>query len=286
MSDPGGVPGNGELGDTTLAALVSAFAINGALAVLFITGFIILRPRFPHTYAPRVISVPEKERSPELPATALGFLEAFKTSDITLLKRMGPDAYATIYFTRTLALLFIGLGVFSSIVLLPIHIYGGNNLEGLNALTVGNVIATNLLWVHFVVITVVTGATIYTIYKLIALTARLRQHYQASSEKANSLAARTLMIRDVTNDIRSPLEIARLFDRIAPGSVHTVVIPRRVPSQLSKLVMKRTWKQYRLEEAITKYVSASAEEAHLGNRPLGGVTKLRGCCGKRASYKY
>ncbi|KAJ3214831.1 hypothetical protein HDU67_001158 [Dinochytrium kinnereticum] len=256
-----------EFEDTTLAALLSAFVINGALAILFLTGFVLLRPRFPQTYAPRVSSVPEKQRSPALPATMFGFFEAFKTSELSLLTRLGPDAYATIYFTRTLALLFIGLGLFSSIVLLPVHIYGGNNLLGLNALTFGNVTSTNLLWVHLVVMAVVTVATIHTIYKMIAVTARLRQHYQSSSEMARSINARTLLIRDVPSDIRKPLELARLFDRISPGSVHTVVIPRRVSGELTKLVLKRTWKQHRLEEVLTKYISASAEEAHAGHHP-------------------
>ncbi|KAJ3100351.1 hypothetical protein HDU97_002269 [Phlyctochytrium planicorne] len=281
MDSPGA-----ELPNTTLAALVSAFAVNGALAILFVTGFIILRPRFPQTYAPRTNSVPEKwvassiktnacrHRSPELPATHFGFLQAFWTSDINLLTRLGPDAYATILFTQTLAILFLGLGILSCVVLLPIHVYGGNHLEGLDALTFGNVMNASLLWVHFGVLAIVTGATIHTIFRLISATSRLRQHYQSSSDRSRSIAARTLLVRDVTREIRTPLEIARLFDRITPGSVHSVVIPRRVSAELSTLVLKRGWKQGRLEGAITKFICSSAEKAEVGHSPQGTSTSF------------
>ncbi|KAJ3102845.1 hypothetical protein HDU96_009483 [Phlyctochytrium bullatum] len=258
-----------SLGDTTFAALISAFAINGALALLFIVGFIILRPRFPHTYAPRVHSVPEKQRSPELPKTLLGFLQVFQTSDLSLLQRLGPDAFGSILFTRTMAILFVGLSVLSCVILIPVHVYGGNGLRGLDAFTLANVTSPALLWVHLVLMYLVTGTTIHTIYRLIAVSARLRQHYLSSTERARTITSRTLMVRDVTPELRNPLLLARLYDRINPGSVHAVVIPRQVSTILSALVLNRKARQGQLEGALTKYIQASAEEARLGRRPVG-----------------
>jgi hypothetical protein len=178
----------------------------------------------------------------------------FKSSDAELLSRCGHDAFAAIFFLRIMIKLFAVITLLSWIILVPIHVTGGNGLRELDALTFGNVLDDRKLWAHLIMLFVVSLGTIYVIFQMLGETARLRQNYLGFPDQVHELSARTLLIRDVPESLRSPSELAKLFNTITPNCVKAVIIPRRVTQQLPKLQSERSDLRNKVESAATAFV--------------------------------
>ncbi|KAJ3195849.1 hypothetical protein HK101_010827 [Irineochytrium annulatum] len=151
-------------------------------------------------------------------------------------------------------------------MLIPVNVTGGKGLTGLDALTYANVADTDKarFWAPLVMLVIITLGVNYFIFQSIGVATQLRQHYLTSKDVVSSLAARTLMVRDVPESLRDPSRLQMLFDRIQPGSVRSVIVPRGVTRELISLWKKRQNTRNQLEAAVGSYISSAAKEAHLG----------------------
>ncbi|KAJ3077243.1 hypothetical protein HDU98_006430 [Podochytrium sp. JEL0797] len=242
---------NSTLTDVSFANFQAALSANALLAMGFLAAFVILRPLFPLTYAPRLTALPPAKRPNLLTKTLLSVFWVVKTSDKELLERCGHDAFAAIFYTRTIGILFLAIALPAAILLIPINATGGGKLLGLNQLTQGNVADHNKLWAHFFFTVYVCGLTLFAIFRLLSQTARLRQNFQTAPSKEQSLAARTLMARDVPREWRNEDALKFVFNRICPDSVEFVVLPANVPYELSTKTSKELTARNNLESAVT-----------------------------------
>ncbi|KAJ3135383.1 hypothetical protein HK100_002784 [Physocladia obscura] len=262
---------NSTTADTSLSSFESALVFNAAVAAAFFIAFTILRSRFPQTYSVRVLAL-GKPRLPTPPVTKITWplLATLTVSNDEFVEKCGQDAFAAVYYVRTMAYLFLTIGLPATIFLLPINITGDNNLSGLNILSYGNVANENKLWAHFLFTIYVVFVTLFYIFQIIAETARLRQSFQ-SSNGSNSdgsfVAARTLLVRDVPEEWRNSEALERIFNRISAGSVQAVIIPKKVPKAISKITAKQLKIRNNLESAVSSYFSKLAKHFHMSADP-------------------
>ncbi|KAJ3412843.1 hypothetical protein HDV05_000184 [Chytridiales sp. JEL 0842] len=261
----------------SLATFYSTLIFNSAVSAGLIIAFFILRPKFPATYAPRAFLVPPKNKSPRLPSNLIQTIRnVFSTPTPTILARAGHDASAALFYMRLLTKLFIFITIFSWIILIPIHITGGNGLKELDALTFGNVQDDRKLWAHLLMTMAISMGTMYVIFNLLSECMRLHQLYLSKPDETRQLAARTLMIRDVPLAMRNPLLLQKLFESISPGSVICVVVPRRVTSILPDLQGERTKWRNKLEGAVSGYLTKLVK----GNKGKGVGSSKKSAKGK------
>ncbi|KAJ3393748.1 hypothetical protein HDU84_001155 [Entophlyctis sp. JEL0112] len=247
--------------DGSLAGFETALGFNAAVAAVFFALFAVLRPRFPATYAPRSIALGSDKvpvgRGPSSP-----LLSAPLVSNDELIDKCGHDAFAAVFYVRTMAFLFVALGLPAAVLLLPINITGNNGVSGLNTLSYGNVSNPDKLWAHFFYTVYAVFVTLYVIFQLVAETAKLMQSFQSSKgpqSDFNAIAARTLMVRDVPEEWRNADSLTNVFNRIYPSCVADVIIPKNVPKSLAKLTAKRVQVRNNLEAAISSYFSKLAK---------------------------
>ncbi|KAJ3076472.1 hypothetical protein HDU98_002916 [Podochytrium sp. JEL0797] len=249
--------------DSSFPNFQAALGANVLLAVGFLLAFVVLRPLFPLTYQPRVSALPASKRPAELNKSFVSVFLLLKTNDKELLERCGHDAFAAIFYTRTVTILFLAIAIPAAILLLPINITGGGGLSGMNILTIGNVQNQDKLWAHFFFTVYVCTITVYAIFRLISQTARLRQSFQTSPSQSQALAARTLMARDVPREWRNEDALKCIFDRICPDSVEAVILSASVPHKLSKHVSNEIKARNNLEVAVASFFSKAARKQPL-----------------------
>ncbi|KAJ3077240.1 hypothetical protein HDU98_006427 [Podochytrium sp. JEL0797] len=254
--------------DASFPNFQAALGANVLLAVGFLAAFVVLRPLFPLTYQPRVSALPTSKRPARLNKSFLSVFLVIKTTDKELLERCGHDAFAAIFYTRTVTILFLAIAIPAAIILLPINITGGGDLEGMNILTIGNVANQDKLWAHFLFTVYVCTITLYAIFRLISQTARLRQSFQTSPSQSQALAARTLMARDVPREWRNEDALKCIFNRICPDSVESVILSASIPYKLSKHVSTEIKSRNNLEVAVARFFSKAARKQPLPESQL------------------
>ncbi|KAJ3076394.1 hypothetical protein HDU98_003649 [Podochytrium sp. JEL0797] len=251
----------------SLASFEAAIAFNGAMALAFFGLFMILRPRFPATYQSRILAG-GSNLAGTIKQGTVSLFAAQLFSDTEMIASCGQDAFAAVFYVRTLAIFFILLGLPGAVILIPINAVGNSNtaLSGLDLLTMANIGDQRWLWVHFFFVVYVVVAALYTIFLLLGQASELRTSYFVNEVK-EGVAARTLMIRDVPKEWRNEETLTGLFNRVCPSGVQTVIIPKNIPSELTKLTQKHLKLRDSLESAISTYFSKIAKHLHLGCDP-------------------
>ncbi|KAI8839535.1 hypothetical protein BJ741DRAFT_599605 [Chytriomyces cf. hyalinus JEL632] len=245
--------------DLSFGNFQAALGFNGILSIIVLLAFVLVRGHFPSTYASRLFMVPKKLLPPDLTA---GLLRIF-VSDADLLEKCGHDAFAAIFYSKTLAILFTAIGVPALIILLPINATGGNGLAGLNLLGMGNVADERKLWAHFLFAVYAIALTLYAIFRIINESVRLRVLYQRGVD----LAQRTLMVRDVPEDWRDEKTITDIFNSITADGVEDVIIPAVVPSSHGRISKAHLVARNKLEAAVSVYFSRIARQSKQGSNP-------------------
>ncbi|KAI8618518.1 hypothetical protein BC830DRAFT_1108413 [Chytriomyces sp. MP71] len=256
--------GNGSYAsvDVSLGNFEAALLFNGIIALVVTVAFFICRPLFPSTYAARLLFVNSKKQPASLGERVFSsaLVRAIKASDSVIVSKCGHDAYATIFFVRTMTILFSLIALPSWALLLPINATGGNSLQGLNLLTLGNIADETRLYAHFFMALYATALTLLAIFRIILESVRLRVLHNKNSEGS----ARVLMVRDVPPEWRNEKELAAIFHRVCPDSVEKVVIPTQVSAEQLKMAKKHVSIRDKLESAIAVYLSKVASHFKQG----------------------
>ncbi|KAJ3076392.1 hypothetical protein HDU98_003647 [Podochytrium sp. JEL0797] len=257
---------NGTATDVSLGNFEAAIITNGALCAVFFVLFFILRPRFIHTYESRIQAVRLEKLPKQLGMSPFGVFEIFSASDKELIAKCGQDAFAAIFYARTLAIFFITITLPAMIVLIPINATGSGGVEGLNLLSFGNIIYKQKLWAHFLYTVFVILTCLYTIFYILGQTAQLRSAFLLQRGRED-ISGRTLLVRDVPLEWRNTKALTDLFNRVNPGSVTAVVIPKPIPKELYDLTAKQVKTRDALEASVSAYFSQLAKHFHLGCEP-------------------
>lgn len=87
----------------------------------------------------------------------------------------------------------------------------------------------------------------------------LRHKYLLSPDQRESLSGYTLLVRDIPQNLRDPVALRNLFNRVQPNKVLDVVIVRDV-SSISKTYKEHIKARDGLEKSISSYLSTVAKQ--------------------------
>ncbi|KAI9094636.1 hypothetical protein DFS34DRAFT_628547 [Phlyctochytrium arcticum] len=252
MSTPGAE--DIKTANASVASFVSVLIANGAVAVAFYSAFTILRKRYPLIYAPRTFLVKERFRSSPLAGLFSWLSLPFRNKDEELIRKIGPDNWAVIYYMRWMFRYFAIIALVGIVILFPTYATGNVGNVGLDRLTIGNVgeDQSARLWGTLFLTWLFVALTLFVIYKLVRTSSGLRHKFILSSDQRDALSGYTLVVRDIPHHLRDPVILRQLFERIQPHKVLDVIITRDV-SKLSKIHKKHVSNRDALEKSTCTY---------------------------------
>eukprot|EP00053_Salpingoeca_punica_P016854 m.160744 g.160744 ORF g.160744 m.160744 type:complete len:699 (+) comp17056_c2_seq5:91-2187(+) len=247
---------------------VVALATNVAIMAIVMVLFNFLWRRFPKVYTPRLLL--EKENPPPTPAPGIfGWIRtALKVDDQTFLEQVGMDGFMWTVFFRCMFQAFCICSLFAMIVLIPVNSNGGEDLTGLDSISLSNVTrASSRLWAHLISCYFFTGVIFFYLRK----TYMVYIHERAKHVMQGLHQHHTVLVRDLGPAFNTPQKVYDAFAKMYPDvvSVHMV----QELTDLEGKIKRRDQALYKLEHfqaIVTKYPHKA--------RPL---TRVGGyvCCG-------
>ncbi|EXJ72393.1 uncharacterized protein A1O5_04897 [Cladophialophora psammophila CBS 110553] len=238
------VSGSNSSSTSNLVATLVPVLIWAALCIII---FVILRRKCPRVYAPRASlkSLEPHEKSAPLPNGWFNwFTEFYRIPSVFVLNHSSLDGYLFLRFLRVLAVIcLVGIGLLWP-VLLPIHATGGAGNQGLDCLTMGNVVNHNRLYAHALLSWVYFAFILYMVSRECVYYINLRQAYLLSPFYANRLSSRTVLYMNVPRHYLDEQRLRWMLGR----SVKRIWIPQTT-SELERLVKEREQTAMRLEKA-------------------------------------
>lgn len=177
-----------------------------------------------------------------------------RIDDQTIINSIGLDRFMVLKFLRMGLFVFSAFALISIPILFPINMLEQDHLNGLNYLTMGNVIDVNRTWAHcllaiilfckfnHVIFLVIYQSDLLTSEK-IALTflvsviwytfretknyIEMRRKYLLSPAYANTVAARTLYVPSIPKEVNNAEELERIFSKY-PGGVRRIWLNRYI----------------------------------------------------------
>ncbi|KIX96826.1 uncharacterized protein Z520_07546 [Fonsecaea multimorphosa CBS 102226] len=238
------VSGSNSSSTSDLVATLVPVLIWAALCIII---FVILRRKCPRVYAPRALlkSLEPHEKSAPLPNGWFNwFTEFYRIPSVFVLNHSSLDGYLFLRFLRVLAVICLVGVILLWPILLPIHATGGAGNQGLDCLTMGNVVNHNRLYAHTLLAWVYFAFILYMVSRECVYYINLRQAYLLSPFYANRLSSRTVLYMNVP---RQFLDEQRLRWMLG-SSVKRIWIPQTT-SELERLVKEREQTAMRLEKA-------------------------------------
>lgn len=219
--------------------------------------FSFLRPYNQVVYAPKVKHADERHAPPPLGKGIFAwFVPLWTVGEADLVRYVGLDAAVFMRFTRMCMAIFLVLSIVGIAVLIPVnltHNSGVPNQDWLAMLTPSNVFG-GPQWSQ-VVVAYLFNATIcgflwWNYRKVVAL----RRAYFESDAYQRSLNARTLMMFDIPDNMRSDEGIARIIDEVAPSSSFSRTAIARDVKDLPSLIDQHAETVKALEKVLAKYL--------------------------------
>ncbi|KAL5384138.1 hypothetical protein DPSP01_005612 [Paraphaeosphaeria sporulosa] len=240
------------------AAIVYAFAISGALFLLFC----ILRPRNSRVYAPRAKHADEKHAPRQLDRKPLGWIAAIRgVKEQELVEKIGLDAVVFLRFLRMLRNIFLVLSVFGCGILIPINVVGGSafyeqwdNVATLMKFTPQYIFGPKF-WAFVICSYLFQGTICGFLWWNYRAVYRLKRAYFESADYQQSLHSRTLLLTHIPESSRTDDGIAELVNIAKP----TQTLPRtaigRNVKDLPKLIEAHDEAVRELEAVLAKYLN-------------------------------
>ncbi|KAI8996849.1 hypothetical protein BDB01DRAFT_840457 [Pilobolus umbonatus] len=137
-------------------------------------------------------------------------------------------------------------------ILFPINTINQGTLQGLNYLTLGNVIDDRRTWAHCLLAVSLTGLVWYYTFHQTKIYILLRRKYLLSPDYADTVVARTVLIPSIPEYVNNANDLYRIFSKF-PGGVRRIWLNRRL-DDLPELVDERQKMVDGLEKTITKAI--------------------------------
>ncbi|ETI26092.1 hypothetical protein G647_02869 [Cladophialophora carrionii CBS 160.54] len=237
------------------ASLATSLGISAGLALLFC----LIRPRNNVVYAPR-LKIADKDHAP--PPIGKGLFSwvapVRHASEPFLMEKIGVDAVIFLRVTRMLRNMFLVLGLIGIAVMIPINITQGNKAitHGLDpfAIMTPLFIFGGGLWAQVVMAWLMDLVVIYFLWFNYRRILKLRRAYLESPDYQKSLHARTLLLRDIPDQLRNNEGIAHVTDEVNPtGALPRTTVGRNV-KVLPELIEEHEKAVRELESVLAKYL--------------------------------
>ncbi|KAI7904575.1 uncharacterized protein BX663DRAFT_530119 [Cokeromyces recurvatus] len=158
-------------------------------------------------------------------------------------------------FLRMGMVTFSLYSLFAIPILFPVNTINQGHLSGLNYLTMGNVTEDRRTWAHCLLAIILSILVWYYTFRETKNYINLRRHFLLSSDYANSVAARTVYIPSIPEEINNVESLQRMFDKF-PGGIRRIWLNRQL-NDLPDLVQKRQKYALSLEAKLTKAILAT-----------------------------
>ena len=198
-----------------------------------------------------------------------------KTKEPAIVEKAGLDAAIFMRFTRMMRNMFIVLAIVGCAIIIPTNLLAADDqfsdgASFFNRLTPVYAYG-NAFWVYVVLAYLFDIIIFYFLWANYRHILRLRRAYFDSNEYQRSLHARTLLLTDIPNNLRSDEGIVRLTEEVkASGDTPRAAIARNV-RDLPDLVEEHEETVRNLEEHLAKYLK---NPDHLpAKRPTCKVSK-------------
>lgn len=170
------VPRNNSV-ETFIVALI----INGIIALIVLLLFSYLRSKHKHIYAPRLLLVDKTYPLGTLNEKCFGWIiPALRATNDDVFNYSGMDALVLIRFLRMCLIMSVIILPYGIIVLIPLHVHGGLDLEKLDQLTLSNVKAGSpKVWAHLIAVYAYTAIFCYLLYREWKIYIEYRQKWLA-----------------------------------------------------------------------------------------------------------
>ncbi|KAG0225473.1 hypothetical protein BGW42_004279 [Actinomortierella wolfii] len=235
---------------TFLSSLVFTVGVSTALFVVYA----IVRNRIPRVYKPKTYIGPAKIRPPDPNASAfsvkgiLGWAFGERMLDEHgVVDRCGMDAFMFLEFLNKSFFLFLLFTCLAVPILIPINVVNQRGLDGLNQLTMGNVLDTQRLWAHLVLAVLFSGVVLWGSMRSIRRYIQRRQEYLMSDDRTQSLQATTILVCGIPEADCNVPRLQEIFG-LLPGGVKRVWLAYQ-PGDLAKEVAERSALTNKLEAA-------------------------------------
>ncbi|KAI9228257.1 MAG: hypothetical protein DHS80DRAFT_15887, partial [Piptocephalis tieghemiana] len=210
--------------DASLSTFVSALVFNGAIFLLLIFLFSILRSHFKSIYAPRTYMVPEKYRAPVLGSGLFAWLGPIRSvQEKQLARKIGLDAYVFLRYLRAGQYLFFLFALLGCAVLLPVNLDNETiPVSGMNTLSFSHVTDDRRYWAHLILLWIFAFTTMYVMYRELMNYVQLRHAFLCSPEHRRTRQAFTILVKEIPESLRSQASLIQLFS--AFGAVSSVTM--------------------------------------------------------------
>lgn len=237
------------------AALGIYLPLTALLAVLFS----LIRPRHRLVYAPKSKHADEKHAPPPMGNGILSWIgPVSKVKENVLVEKIGMDAIVFLRFIRMLRNMFIVLGLIGLCIMIPVNVTQGADFlkqggSGFAIMTPLFVFGSGL-WAQVVVAWATNIIVSYFLWHNYRRVHQLRRAYFESPEYQASLHARTLIVRDIPQDLRNDEGIVRITDEVNPTGVTPKVTVGRNVKILPDLIEEHEECVRKLESVLAKYL--------------------------------
>jgi len=153
---------------SSVSAFVSTLVVNVVIFSIFVSLFIVLKPKQSRIYQPRhvVDTVPGELQVEEQPSGVFGWVSfLWKQPTSFYVEKCGPDGFFFLRYLRVFIIVFTLTGLLIWPILFPINATGGGGQEGLDILSYSNNTYKWRVFAHVFLSWVLFGFCIYTIYK-------------------------------------------------------------------------------------------------------------------------
>ncbi|KAJ7497585.1 DUF221 family protein [Mycena latifolia] len=257
-------------------AFLTAFVANGALLVLEVGAFIVLKNRLKRVYSPRTFLPPVEKRAQVLPAGLWRWLPALLVEDPKdIIQKNGLDAYMVLRFLKMLIVIFLVFTVSTFLVIVPVDIVGLEGLsgDGIERLTWSNIPSSEKdqkrLSAHLIMVYLLTFFVIFMIRRELLHFLDMRHRFLISKSHSRLAQARTVLITSVPDELANEHDL-RLFASFVPGGIDRVWIYRDTKN-LNKLFNERQSACAKLEAAeasVLKHATDAWRIKELAHRKM------------------
>ncbi|ANB14423.1 Rsn1p [Sugiyamaella lignohabitans] len=269
--------GGSSSSSTSSGSTIGTTAVfNIAVFVIFVTAFLILRPRHKNVYQPRVIAktVPDSSRPrPLATGNFVWFRDLLSRPDSEILRDAGLDGY---FFLRYLRLIFficlVGI-ILVYPVLLAVNATGGGTPQGVSnsgfdILSFVNVRNKNRYFAHVFIGYLFFGFILFSLYRELQYYVAVRQSVLTSPAYSNLVSSRTILLTTLPDEYMNSSKLANLFEGVK------FVFINKNAKDLAKKVKQRGKLAGNIESAevslLKKAVSNRLKSEKKGASPIEG----------------
>ncbi|XP_065670780.1 uncharacterized protein LOC100213564 isoform X3 [Hydra vulgaris] len=211
-------------------------ALCGIIFILALSFFSCIRLKLRQIYSPRLLLIERKSVPGSTSQTIFSWIgPSFKATDQDIYAFSGLDALVFLRFMRLVLKFALITLPFGMIVLLPLNIYGGNQLtDGLDKLSMSNVQSgSSLLWFHWIAVWVYSFVVLYLTFLEWKVYTTFRQSYL----KKGISKQFTVLVQNIPEKICSNDGLKTFVDKLFPKHVESVYMVKDL-NVWSKLIEK------------------------------------------------